>query len=195
MLSLGSRSHILVIAGALAALALCLGLVESTVSPSAGVPGFRLGIANVAILLAFPLIGRTGAGIVTLGKILLVAIATGSAFGPGLFLAAAGGIAAYLSMTLIWSLNDRFSIVGCSVAGSAAHVLGQLAAIGFLIGNPVALMLMPYLLAASLVSGFITALIARSLLKRLPSLAMSVDCSQGRRMWSDATFDMGRRIG
>ncbi|MCL4553600.1 MAG: Gx transporter family protein [Actinobacteria bacterium] len=195
MLSLGSRPHTLVMAGALVAFALCLGLVESTVLPSAGVPGFRLGIANVAILLAFPLIGRTGAGIVTVGKILLVAMATGSVFGPGLYLAAVGGLAAYLSMAVMWSLNDRFSIVGCSVAGSAAHVLGQLGAVGLLIGNPVAFMFMPYLLGASLATGFITALIARSLLRHIPSQAMSVDLSQGRRMWSDATFDLGRRIG
>lgn len=194
MLSLGSRSHMIVIAGALSAFALCLGLVESSVSPSAWLPGFRIGIANIAILLAFPLIGRTGAGMVTVGKIVLVAIATGSGFGPGLYFAVAGGFSAYLAMSLIWTLNDRFSMVGCSIAGSAAHVLGQMAVVGTLVGSPVTLMLLPYLLGASLVSGFITALIARSLISFIPSQTMSADGAEGRRAWGDVTFDLGRRI-
>jgi len=190
-----NRPYMIVVAGVLSACALCLGLLESMVSPPVGIPGFRIGVANIAILMAFPIIGRTGAAIVTVGKILLLAVVTGSGFGPGLLLAVSGGFAAYLAMSLIWTMNDRFSIVGCSVAGSAAHVLGQLAALSLLIGSPTVVMLAPYLLGASLVSGFLTALIARSLAMYIPSQILSADGSIGGRMWSDATFDLGRRIG
>ncbi|MDP2401802.1 MAG: Gx transporter family protein, partial [Actinomycetota bacterium] len=69
--------------------------------------------------------------------------------------------------------GERFSVVGWSIAGSAAHVCGQILAATLLLGTTAPLLLFPISLALALLSGVATGLVARLLLSRLPSLSLS----------------------
>jgi heptaprenyl diphosphate synthase len=163
-------------AGLLLAMGAVLGLVESSLLPPLPVPGVRLGIANVAIVLALALLGPRKALAVSVLRVVVVGIAAGSLGGPAGLLAASGALCAWAAMALLSLRPDSFSVVGWSVAGAAAHVLGQLGVACLITGSAAPLLLSPLSLAASLGCGLAVGYSARLLLSRLP-LALAVEAA------------------
>jgi heptaprenyl diphosphate synthase len=138
------------------------------------VPGVRLGVANLAIVLALSLLGPRKALVVSILRVVVVGIAAGSLGGPAGVLAASGAVCAWAGMALLSRRSTTFSVVGWSVAGAAAHVLGQLAAACLVTGSAAPLFFAPLSLAASLGCGLAIGYSARLLLSRLP-LAIAVE--------------------
>lgn len=158
----------------LLALAVVLGYVEATAFPALPVPGVKLGLANLAVIVALVLFGPGRAAFVSIGRVLLVGAATGTLAGPVFALSLSGAVASFLVMWTLASFGSRFSPVGWSVAGAAAHVAAQLAAVAALTASLSPLALLPLSLFMSLPTGLVLGFIARSLLSRLPELSLSV---------------------
>jgi len=159
----------------LLALAVTLGLVESFLIPPLPVPGLRLGLANLAVLLAFAVLGPARALRISLARVILVGLAAGTLGGPTGLLSASGAIAAWVAMLLLFRFGrEAFSVVGWSLGGSAAHVVGQLIAACLLAGSFAPLLLMPLSLPLSLISGLLIGYSARLLLARVPSHYVSL---------------------
>lgn len=158
----------------LLALACSLGLVESLLLPPLPVPGLKLGLANLAILAALVTIGPARALVISLGRVVIVGLATGSLFGPVGLLSLAGAIFAWAAMAAAMRLGrESLSVVGLSLAGAAAHVAGQLAAASALTGSLAPLYLAPLSLGLGILSGLLIGYSARLLLSRIPSPAIS----------------------
>lgn len=158
----------------LLALACSLGLVESLLLPPLPVPGLKLGLANLAILAALVTIGPARALVISLGRVVIVGLATGSLFGPVGLLSLAGAIFAWAAMAATMRLGrESLSVVGLSLAGAAAHVAGQLAAASALTGSLAPLYLAPLSLGLGILSGLLIGYSARLLLSRIPSPAIS----------------------
>lgn len=158
----------------LLALACSLGLVESLLLPPLPVPGLKLGLANLAILAALVTIGPARALVISLGRVVIVGLATGSLFGPVGLLSLAGAIFAWAAMAAAMRLGrESLSVVGLSLAGAAAHVAGQLAAASALTGSLAPLYLTPLSLGLGILSGLLIGYSARLLLSRIPSPAIS----------------------
>jgi len=153
--------------GSLLALACVLGLVESLLVVPLPVPGLRLGLANIAVVIAFALLGPKSALFVTVGKVVIVGLATGTLFGPVSAMSLTGALAAWAAMAVLASRGQTFSCVGWSVGGSAANVLGQLLAASALAGTLTPLVLLPVSLALSLPSGMGVGFAARALVSRV----------------------------
>ncbi len=158
---------------ALLAMASSLGLVESLWLPALPLPGMRLGLANLAVILALVTLGPVEALGVSLGRVVVVGLATGTLFGPVTALSLAGACAAWVAMVLVRSRGPAFSVVGWSVAGSAASVVAQLVAAALMIATPAVLALTPLVLALSLPSGLAIGLVARLLVSRISRLSVS----------------------
>ncbi len=159
---------------ALLALAVVLGYLEAVLVPPLPVPGVKLGLANLAVIVALVRVGAARAAFVSLGRVLLVSLAVGTLGGPAFLLSLGGALAAFVVM---WALSLRatsFSPVGWSVAGAAAHVTAQLFVAAALAGSPAPLALLPLSLAASLPFGLALGFLARTVLSRLPELSLSV---------------------
>jgi heptaprenyl diphosphate synthase len=171
-----SPARALATAGLLVAIGAVLGLVESTLLPALPVPGIRLGIANVAVVLALALVGPRKALAVSILRVVVVGIAAGSLGGPAGILAVSGAICAWAAMALLSRRPAVFSVVGWSVAGAAAHVLGQLAVACLITGSAAPLLFAPLSLAASLGCGLAIGYSARLLLSRLP-LALAMEAA------------------
>ncbi|MBE0475527.1 MAG: Gx transporter family protein [Coriobacteriia bacterium] len=163
-----SRADLTVQTAALVALAAVLGYAEAVALPPLPVPGVRLGLGNVAVVVALALLGARPALVVSLGRVLAVGLATGSLGGPASAMALAGAGAAWLVMAGLASAGRTFSAVGWSVAGAAAHVLAQLAAACVLTGSPAPLSLAPLSLALALAAGLATGSMAAAALSRAP---------------------------
>jgi len=148
----------------LTAVALVLGYVESLFPLNFGVPGIKLGLANTAVLLAIILMGRKEGLLLLLAKVLLSAVLFAGFAGTVYGLA--GGL---LSWTVMAALKDikAFSSVGISVAGAAAHNLGQILVAMLLTGSTAIIGYFPILLISGTIAGVLTGLIAQALIRAL----------------------------
>lgn len=149
------------------ALACVLGLVESMMLPPLPLPGLRLGLANIAVVVALAAMGPADALAVTLGRVIIVGFATGSLLGPVGAMSAAGALASWATMAVLVPAGARFSPIGWSLGGSAAHVVAQLVVAAVAVASPSPLMLLPISLGLSLPSGLAVGLVARLLLSRI----------------------------
>ena len=136
------------------------------------VPGLRLGLPNIVTLFALwalPL--GTACGIV------LVRCMLGSFFGgslSALLFSLAGGLLALAVMAALLPLEGRkLSMAGVSIAGAAAHNVGQLLAARLVMRTWSVFAYLPLLLAGSLLTGFATGIVfsaMRPALSRAPAL-------------------------
>jgi heptaprenyl diphosphate synthase len=154
----------------LLAVATALGYAEAVLMPSLPVPGLKLGLANVAVVVALAVLGPGRAAVVSLGRVLLVALATGTLGGPAMALALSGAVASWTVMALMARQKDTFSVIGWSLAGAAAHAVGQLLVAVIVTGSAAPIMLLPLALALSLVTGTVVGLLAHLLISRVPAL-------------------------
>lgn len=158
----------------LVAVGAILGLLESAVVPPLPVPGIRIGLANLAVVLALTVGGRVMALRVSLLRVLIVAVATGALGGPGMLMALAGASASWATMAVL-SMNTSISPIGWSVAGAAMHILAQLAVASLLTGTMTPLFLAPIGLALATICGLCIGYSARLLISRLPLEQMVMD--------------------
>lgn len=147
------------ILGMLTAAALILGWLEH-IMPISAVPGIKLGLSNVAVLLALYMLGDGSACTLMISKVLLTAILFGGF--SGFLYSASGGVASLIVMLLL-KHTGRFSPVGISAAGGAAHITAQIAA-GVLVTSTAG---MWYLLAPLLLSGTLTGVLTGALCSML----------------------------
>ena len=167
-----------VILAFLVAAGILLQILESFVPVVMLVPGYKIGLANIAGLFALYAYGPKDMMIVTVCRIFLAGLLTGSLFSVGFMLSVSGAILALLAITLA-KRSGLFSIYGVSVAGAAAHSVGQVLAVTAIYQQYFMQMFLPVLLALSIVSGLLIALVTERLLKRMKH---TLARSQGRRL-------------
>lgn len=151
----------------LVAVATTLQIAESLIPKP--LPWVRLGLANGVTLLAIARLGARAAFALTAIRVLLGGLLLGTLGGPSFLLSASGGLAAALVMTLVHrAFTPRVSLLGVSVAGSAAHVGAQLATLGALTGAGGAILALAPLLAATAVPlGLVTGAVVLAAHRRL----------------------------
>lgn len=128
-------------------------------------PGFRLGLANVIVMLTFVLISPIDAAIVSALRILLMGLLFGSV--TSLYFSALGGLLAYLMLAVCVYLFRRCSFFGASVLCAAAHNCGQIIAAATLFGTAVVFSYLPWLLLASAVYGGIVGVLLNLIVPRM----------------------------
>jgi heptaprenyl diphosphate synthase len=160
------RTRKLVVLALLMAAGILMQILESFVPVVMLVPGYKIGLANIAGLFALEAYGSKDMVIVTTGRILLAAVLTGTLFSVAFWLSATGGIFSMAAM-IACKKSRLFSIYGISVAGAASHALGQVLAITFIYQQYFMQLFLPALLALSIVSGLLVALLTKQVLVRL----------------------------
>ncbi len=120
-----SKTKTLATLGLLVALALILSYVESLIPAFFAIPGMKLGLTNLVVLVALYLLGERSAVAINLVRILLVGLLFGN--GVSIFYSISGGILSLLMMILLKKSN-RFSIITVSICGGISHNIGQILA-------------------------------------------------------------------
>lgn len=149
----------------LAAVAFVLSWVDSLIPVSGALPGAKLGLANLAVLMGLFLLGPGPGGLLCLIKILLSTFLFGNAF--SFFYALAGGVLSYLVM---WRLKKRCSLVFTSVMGGVFHNLGQLLVASVILETAGLMAYFPVLLLCGLGAGCAVGVLGGILAKRLQDL-------------------------
>ena len=119
----------------LGAVALVLSWIDSMIPVSGTLPGAKLGLANLSVLMGLYLLGPVAGSVLCLLKILLATFLFGNAF--SFFYALAGGILSYVIMLL---LRKHCSVVFTSIMGGVFHNVGQVLVAGLLAYLPVLLL-------------------------------------------------------
>ena len=153
--------------GLFTAVALVLSFLESLIPNIVTIPGFKLGLANFAVLLALYIFGFKEARIVDLCRIILAALLFGSFF--SLWYALTGAAFA-LIIELIIKKTDRFSPIGVSVFGAIFHNLGQFMVAVILIKSFGIMYYLPFTLLFCVLSGALNGYLVLILKDRLKFL-------------------------
>ncbi len=131
------------------------------------VPWLKLGLANIATLIALYWIDWRAATTVTVFRIVIGSFFAGGFLSPGFFLSLSGGLLSIGLMALMHK-SGIFGILAVSVAGALAHNFAQLAvAVTILFDNDVLWYLWPYMVLTALTTGGVIGWISHVLLRRL----------------------------
>lgn len=156
----------------LVSIGLVLGIIESTFPPLLPLPGAKLGLANIATVIALYLFGPSMAFEVTLLRTILGGILRGSVV--GLLLSFSAGMVSTLVMVAIYLALDRYvSVVGVSVLGAAAHNVTQLAAAYLLVGQAALFYYTPYLVLLAVPTGLFVGFASRRVTASLAGLSLA----------------------
>lgn len=150
--------------GLFTALALIFSYVETLIPIQLGIPGVKLGLANLVIVLALYEMGTRDAYILSVARVFLSGFMFGSLF--SILYSLAGGILSLTVMTILKKQGD-FSVMGVSIAGGVFHNVGQLLVAMFVVQTARIAYYLPILLVAGLLTGFLIGLISNEVVKRL----------------------------
>ena len=148
----------------LTAVAMILSYVESLL-PSVGIPGVKMGLANIAVIFALFRFGWKEAAALSLVRVLLVSLLFGSV---GAMLYSLAGAVLSLAVMALLRRIDRFSTVGISVAGGVAHNAGQILMAMLILQTKQLLGYLPVLAVSGIAGGVLTGLAAALLIRRIP---------------------------
>ena len=150
-------------AALLASLGLLLSWLEHLFIPSIAVPGVKLGLANLASLLALYALSPLDALAVSVARVLLSGFLFGSL--TSLAYALSGALLSLLGMCLL-KRAPVFSIVGVSAAGGCLHNAAQLAVAALMVAGSGILAYLPVLIIAGTLTGTVNGLLANLVLTR-----------------------------
>jgi heptaprenyl diphosphate synthase len=149
--------------GMLLAFALILSYVESLLPMPFMIPGMKLGLANLCIVLILYLYDWKEALLINILRILLVSFMFTNMF--SLAYSLAGAVLSLLFMAIMkWS--KLFNLITISTAGGIAHNIGQLVVSCFVFSNMNLLYYGPVLVLSGLITGLVIGIVSLEILKR-----------------------------
>ena len=150
--------------GVLTALALIFSCIEFLVPLPIAIPGIKLGLANIVVLVCLYLLGEKYAFFINCTRIALAALLFGSLFSA--LYALAGGIISFVAMALL-KKTGIFSVCGVSMAGGVFHNLAQLTVAAFLVETAQVYYYFPVLLLSGMATGIGIGVLATLILRSL----------------------------
>ncbi|MFR2365806.1 MAG: Gx transporter family protein [Eubacterium sp.] len=145
----------------LVALAIIFSYVEFMIPINLGIPGIKLGLANLVIVIALYILKLSDVWIISILRILIIGFMFGS--GMSIIYSLAGAIVSLIVMMLVKKING-FSIMGVSMIGAVCHNLGQIAVAMIVVETTSILYYVPVLLVAGLITGAIIGIISKRVL-------------------------------
>ena len=143
------------------ALAMIFSYVETMIPINFGIPGVKLGLANLVIVTAIYLFGGKQAFLISIVRIFL----SGFMFGnlASIMYSLAGGLLS-LAVMLLLKKTDKLSILAVSVMGGICHNIGQLIVAMLVVENLKLIFYVPVLLISGFLTGLLIGIVCRVIL-------------------------------
>ena len=151
--------------GMMASLALIFSYVEVLFPFNAGIPGVKLGLANLVPLIILYRLDARYAFAANLIRVILAGLLFSGLFAA--LYSLAGSLTSFLVMYLL-KKPHLFSVIGVSTAGGVFHNLGQLTVAMLAVSGPQLIHYMPVLIISGMIAGIIVGIGAAILLDRIP---------------------------
>ncbi len=146
------------------ALALVFSYVETLIPINFGIPGVKLGLANLVIVSALYLMGGRQALIISVVRIILSGILFGNLF--SIIYSLAGGLLSLAVMILV-KRSQKVSVVTVSVVGGICHNIGQILVAMAVVENLKLIFYLPVLLISGFLTGLVIGIVCRLILPRI----------------------------
>ena len=153
--------------GLLIALAFVLSYVETLIPVAAVsffVPGMKIGLANIVVMVALYTLGARDAFILSLIRIVLVGLTFGNTV--SMIYSLSGGMLSYLVMLLL-KLTGKFTTVTVCIAGGIFHNVGQILMAALVLENAGVIGYLPVLAVSGTVTGLLIGLLGGEVTKRI----------------------------
>lgn len=144
------------------ALAMILSYVESQL-PSLGIPGVKMGLANIVVVFCLYRLGWKEAAGISLLRVFLVSLLFGHI--ASLMYSAGGAVLSLTGMIALKRL-DRLSCVAVSVIGAVLHNVGQILVAWALMGSNV-IYYLPVLILSGTVAGVLIGIVSALIVRRI----------------------------
>ena len=152
--------------GIMIALALILSYVEAQVPAFFAIPGMKIGLTNVVVVVALYVIDAKSAMFINVVRIILVSLLFGTAMSFAFSIA--GGMLSTVIMILL-KKSDKFSTVGVSAAGGITHNIAQILVAMVLLGTKAIAWYLPILWISGVLTGVVIGIISGIIASRIPS--------------------------
>lgn len=156
--------------GVFTALALIFSYIESLIPFQIGIPGIKLGLANLIVVIALYKMSLREAYLLSVTRVVLSGFIFGSLFS---ILYSLAGALLSLTVMAVLKKSGGFSVLGVSIAGGVMHNIGQLAVAVFVVRTFSISYYLPVLLIAGLITGLVIGIVSDHMLRRLSGLDLS----------------------
>ena len=147
-------------------LGVVLYIIESFINVFIFVPGVKLGLSNIVILIILYIYGMKEALKIGFMKVFFTSLFR-SGFGLNFVLSLVGMILSVL-VSGIFKKTEKFSIVGLSVVGANFHILGQIIVMSIVYRTYLLYVsYLPYMILITVISGIITGYITKEIIERV----------------------------
>lgn len=152
--------------GVFLALALICSYVESLIPFYFGVPGVKLGLTNIVVVLMLYCVGAKEALVISVLRVVLAGFLFGNMF--SILYSLAGGFFSFLAMYLL-KRTKKFGVLPISISGGIFHNAGQLTVAALVVENYNIFYYLPVLLAAGIVTGLLIGIASQEMIVRIGS--------------------------
>lgn len=153
--------------GVFTALALMFSYIETMIPIQFGVPGIKLGLANIMIVIMLYKSSAKEALLLSIVRIMLSGFLFGNLL--SILYSIAGGVLSLGIMTLL-KKQGGFSVIGVSVAGGVSHNVGQLIVAMLVVETYQVGYYFPVLLVAGVLTGLGIGVASQEVLKRIRNI-------------------------
>ena len=153
--------------GLFIALAFVLSYVEFLLPLNIGIPGAKVGLANLVVMVALYTLGKKDAALLSFVRVVLVGLTFGNL--AMMLYSLAGAVLSFLVM-LIAKRTKLFSITGVSVLGGVFHNVGQIIVAMLVLETGSLLYYLPFLIVIGTISGVVIGLLSGMITARVGRL-------------------------
>ena len=158
------KVHKIALLGVLTAAAIVISILESFI-PGVGIPGVKLGLANIVILVILYEIGILEAIAVNIFRVVMASALRGTIFSMGFLMSLTGAVFSLTVMIVFYLLIKKFSIIGVSVIGSIFHVTGQILIAMLYLGTAYIALYLPVIAISAIITGVFVGVVAQLIIK------------------------------
>ena len=155
--------------GVFTSLALILSYVELLIPINFGIPGMKLGLANLLVVILLYKGCPRDALLLSVIRILLSGLIFGNMF--SIFYSLGGGLLS-LAVMVFLKKTGQFTVAGISIGGGASHNVGQLLVAMFVVQTYQVGYYLPVLLIAGVITGAVIGILSAEVLKRTQSIRL-----------------------
>lgn len=150
----------------LVAVGLGLSILESSIPLPIAIPGARLGLSNMVVLVTLVIFGFKEALIVSSLKSIVLMLLTGSI--SSFLYSFPGAILSSITMYIVYKyFSQYFSLIGVSIFGALSHNFAQVSVASFILNNLRIYTYLPFLMLASIFTGYFVGLSSTYVSKNL----------------------------
>ena len=153
--------------GLFTAFAMILSFVESQIPTFVAIPGIKLGLPNIAIIIILYRFGWKEASIISLLRVLLTSLLFGTIL--SMLYSIAGAVLSLVAMIL---LKKILSTVTISVVGGVFHNVGQIAVAILVTETQQLLYYLPVLIISGVIAGVVVGLVAATAVSKIEKIEL-----------------------